>query len=338
MPSDGGIPFEDDDPRPAVHLPDDGRGRIHGVRDDAPRSAWAAGLPREHSPRWQRPPPEMPAEPPADWVLPWWAERQLDPDSVAYAPEPSQCRYWNRDQKVKARLLANTRGRSWTFVGRPETLGRATVDPRGLVTWGGGGGAWSLDWWIRAGEGWVFPSRRADVRQCLVAGMPVVETVLPVGGGDVVHRVAAAGDASSTIGEATLRRAYSQSAGPRGERQRGDRARGLRGRDRESHARTGGRGAGCPTVQPRRLRDRGRRRSRHMGVVEPLGDRRDHRRRPPAEPRRRRAGTGAGVGAAGSVSVGGVADAELADIHGPATAYGHQRRGSRPESRRAVLA
>ena len=174
MPSDGGIPFEDDDPHPAVHLPDDGRGRIHGVRDDAPPSAWAAGLPRVHSPRWQRPPPVMPAEPPADWVLPWWAERQLDPDSPAYAPEPSQCRYWNRDQKVKARLLANTRGRSWTFVGRPETLDRATVDPRGLVTWG----AWSLDWWIRAGEGWVFPSRRADVRQCLVAGMPVVETVL----------------------------------------------------------------------------------------------------------------------------------------------------------------
>ena len=43
--------------------------------------------------------------------------------------------------------------------------------------------------------------------------MPVVETTLPVGGGVVVHRVAAAGDASSTIGEATLRRAYSQSAG-----------------------------------------------------------------------------------------------------------------------------
>ena len=209
MPSDGGIPFEDDDAHPAVHLPDDGRGRIHGVRDDAPPSAWAAGLPRVHSPRWQRPPPVMPAEPPADWVLPWWAERQLDPDSPAYAPEPSQCRYWNRDQKVKARLLANTRGRSWTFVGRPETLDRATVDPRGLVTWG----AWSLDWWIRAGEGWVFPSRRADVRQCLVAGMPVVETVLPVGGGDVVHRVAAAGDASSTIGEATLRSTYPQRAG-----------------------------------------------------------------------------------------------------------------------------
>ena len=203
MPSDRGIPFEDDDPRPAVHLPDDGRGRIHGVRDDAPRSAWAAGL------RWQRPPPVMPAEPPADWVLPWWAERQLDPDSPAYAPEPSQCRYWNRDQKVKARLLANTRGRSWTFVGRPETFDRATVDPRGLVTWR----VWSLDWWIRADKGWVFPSRGPDVRQCLVAGMPVVETVLPVGGGDVVHRVAAAGDASSTIGEATLRRAYPQRAG-----------------------------------------------------------------------------------------------------------------------------
>ena len=135
----------------------------------------------------------MPAEPLADWVLPWWAERQLDPDSPAYAPEPSRCYYWNRDQNVEAHLLANTRGRSWTFVGRPETLDRATVDPRGLVTllWG----TWSLDWWVRAGDKWVFPSRLPAVRQRLVAGMPVVETGVPVAGGRVVHRVAAAGEA-----------------------------------------------------------------------------------------------------------------------------------------------
>ena len=144
----------------------------------------------------------MSAEPPADWVLPWWAERQLDPDSPAYAPEPSRCRYWNRDQHVESWLLANTRGRSWTVVGRPETLDRATVDPRGLVTWG----AWSLDWWVREGDEWVFPSRSSAVRQRLVAGMPVVETALPVsGGGDVVHRVAAAGEAPPAAHWATPR-------------------------------------------------------------------------------------------------------------------------------------
>lgn len=146
-------------------------------------------MPRRH------PHPLPPAEPPTSWVLPWWAERQLDSDSPAYAPEPSECRYWNRAHNVEARLLTNTKGRSWTIVGRPETLDRATVDPRGLVTllWG----TWSLDWWVREGEEWVFPSRAPSVGQSLVGGMPVVETVLPVEGGDVVHRVAAAGSASS---------------------------------------------------------------------------------------------------------------------------------------------
>ena len=153
-----------------------------------------------------------PAEPPANWVLPWWAERQLDPASPAYAPEPSECRYWHHAQNVEARLLANTRGRSWTFIGRPETLDRATVDARGLVTllWG----TWSLDWWVGAGEDWVFPSRAPAVHQRLVYGMPVVETVLPVGGGDVVHSVTAAGDASSAPDWSTPRRAFPQRGGP----------------------------------------------------------------------------------------------------------------------------
>ena len=159
----------------------------------------------------RRPDPVPPAEPPKSWVLPWWAERQLDPASPAYAPKPSECRYWNRAQNVEARLLANTRGRSWTFIGRPETLDRATVDPRGLFTllWG----TWSLDWWVRAGDTWVFPSRAPAVRQRLVGGMPVVETVLPVEGGDVVHRVAAAGNASSAA-DGTTPSGYSRRVAP----------------------------------------------------------------------------------------------------------------------------
>jgi hypothetical protein len=124
--------------------------------------------------------------------LPWWAERQLDPASPAYAPEPSECRYWLEAEQIEANLLANTRGRSWTFIGRPETTDRATVDPRGLFTlmWG----AWSLDWWVRTADQWVFPSQAPSVRQGLVRGMPVIETVLTMGGGEVVHRVGAAGD------------------------------------------------------------------------------------------------------------------------------------------------
>ena len=134
----------------------------------------------------------MLTEPPDEWVRPWWAERQLDPGSAAYAPEPSRVRYWLDAHQVVDTVLANTAGRSWTTIGMPETFDRAAVDPRGLVVLGG----WSLDWWVRAGEEWVFPSRAAAARQRLVDGMPVVETVLRVGGGDVVHRATAARGAS----------------------------------------------------------------------------------------------------------------------------------------------
>ena len=134
----------------------------------------------------------MLTEPPEGWVRPWWAERQLDPGSAAYAPEPSRVRYWLDAHQVVDTVLANTVGRSWTTVGLPETFDRAAVDPRGLVVLGD----WSLDWWVRAGEEWVFPSRAAAARQRLVDGMPVVESVLRVGGGDVMQRVAAARGAS----------------------------------------------------------------------------------------------------------------------------------------------
>ena len=133
----------------------------------------------------------MLTEPPEGWVRPWWAERQLDPGSAAYAAEPSEARYWLGAQQVSDTVLANTVGRSWTTIGLPETLDRAAVDPRGLVVLG----HWSMDWWVRAGGEWVFSSRAAAVRQQLVDGMPVVETILRVGG-DVVQRAAAARGAS----------------------------------------------------------------------------------------------------------------------------------------------
>lgn len=149
-------------------------------------------LSRSSRPSEPEPEPTRPTEPPPGWVRPWWAERQLDPKSPAHAPEPSCCRYWNGTDQVEARVLANTLGRSWTTIGLPETIDRAAVDPRGLVVWTN----WSLDWWVRAGEEWVFPSRAPAVRQHLVEAMPVVETALRVGGGDVVHRVSAARGAS----------------------------------------------------------------------------------------------------------------------------------------------
>ena len=154
----------------------------------------------------------MLTEPPDGWVRPWWAERQLDPGSAAYAPEPSEVGYWLGGIHVSDTVLANTLGRSWTTIGLPETLDRAEVDPRGLVVLG----YWSLDWWVRAGDEWVFPSRAVSVRQRLVDAMPVVETVVRVGGGDVVHRAAAARGASVQLEDAeghVKRRRDKKSAG-----------------------------------------------------------------------------------------------------------------------------
>lgn len=113
--------------------------------------------------------------PDVSWIGPWWLARQRDPDSAAYHP---------------ARTPTNAVGRSWTLVGNLDSGPRSAVDRRGLVT--GQPGRWSLDWWVRAGEEWIFPSVTSGVRQRLVDGAPVVETVLRAGGGDVVHTTFAA--------------------------------------------------------------------------------------------------------------------------------------------------
>ena len=148
-------------------------------------------------PKRRRPPD--PTEPPDDWVQPWWAERQRDPNSPAFAPQRS--RYTSRfgDEAHTASVLTNTVGRTWTLIGLPESDERTAVDPRGMIM--PGFGHWSIDWWVRAGEEWVFPSRSPNVRQRLIECMPVVETLLRVGGGDVIQRVAAA-RAGNSNGEA----------------------------------------------------------------------------------------------------------------------------------------
>jgi len=110
-----------------------------------------------------------------DWLWPFWAERQLDPESPAFVP------------RGDAPLVANVTQRNWTAVGNLASPFSAVVDPRGLVTpWPGG---WSLDWWIGAGDRWHLPSREAAVRQSLAEGGPVVETAMRIPGGDAVERV-----------------------------------------------------------------------------------------------------------------------------------------------------
>lgn len=111
----------------------------------------------------------------ADWVWPYWLERQVDPASPAFIP------------RGHLPVLTNVTSRNWTMVGSIGSPREAIVDPRGLVTpWFDG---WSLDWWIGADDRWHFPSREANVRQRLVDNTPVVETSMRVPSGDAVQRV-----------------------------------------------------------------------------------------------------------------------------------------------------
>ncbi len=72
----------------------------------------------------------------------------------------------------------------WTLVGTVASPTATPVDAAGLVV----GEGWSLDWWVGADDRWHLPAREAAVRQQLVGGAPVVETLLRVPGGDAAHR------------------------------------------------------------------------------------------------------------------------------------------------------
>jgi len=110
----------------------------------------------------------------ADWLWPYWVERQLDPESPSYVP------------RAQGPFPVNITHRNWTAVGNLASPWTAIVDPRGLVTpWVGG---WSLDWWVGAEDRWHLPSREPAVRQSRAGPAPVVETAMRVPGGDAVHR------------------------------------------------------------------------------------------------------------------------------------------------------
>jgi hypothetical protein len=66
--------------------------------------------------------------------------------------------------------------------------GRPTVDRRGVLTVSGG--AWQLDWWVGAADGWAVPAHQKPtaIGQRRLDGMPVVETSMRIPGGQAVHR------------------------------------------------------------------------------------------------------------------------------------------------------
>ncbi len=99
-----------------------------------------------------------------DWILPYWATRQFDPQDpafVAYGLNLYTINYTHRD---------------WTMIGNLAREREAIVDPRGLVTpWLDG---WSLDVWLEVDGRLYAPSRLADseVEQSLRENLPIVAT------------------------------------------------------------------------------------------------------------------------------------------------------------------
>ncbi len=112
--------------------------------------------------------------PPSNWVQPWWVYRWREQNKLIKADSPR----------------SNNAARSWTLLGNLESPERIAVDRRGLVA--ARPGSWSLDWWLRVDDEWIFPSEHGAVRQRLNDGAPVVETLIRAAGGDIIHRVYAA--------------------------------------------------------------------------------------------------------------------------------------------------
>lgn len=117
------------------------------------------------------------------WVLPHWLEKQIDPKSPAFVTGDSEAK--------------NITGRNWTLIGAVGSPERAAVGSRGLVV--PLARRPSIDWWIRSNDRWMFPSSERIVHQYLFEDSPVVETVLRIEGGEVVHRAYVAGGLSSEI-------------------------------------------------------------------------------------------------------------------------------------------
>ncbi len=99
-----------------------------------------------------------------DWVLPYWATRQFDPQDPAFMAYGFNL------------YTVNNTHRDWTMIGNLAREREPIVDPRGLVTpWFDG---WSLDVWVEANGRLYVPSRLADseVEQSLRENVPVVAT------------------------------------------------------------------------------------------------------------------------------------------------------------------
>ncbi|HTY59453.1 MAG TPA: hypothetical protein VMF59_11585 [Bacteroidota bacterium] len=125
----------------------------------------------------------------AGWVLPYWADRQYDPEDRGFIP------------RSHLGLSMNVTRRNWTAVGSHGCTTEPVVDPRGAVMpWRN---RWTTECWLKQGEDVYFPSRSATVRQSLREGLPIVETLHSTGPirMEQTHYV----DGTTLIGEVSLR-------------------------------------------------------------------------------------------------------------------------------------
>ncbi|MBN1799385.1 MAG: hypothetical protein JW822_12460 [Spirochaetales bacterium] len=93
-----------------------------------------------------------------DWVMPYWVNRQYDPNSNSYVPGNV--------------LSTNLTHRNWTAIGGTDSDREPVVDPTGLVTpWFD---SWSVEYWVGKNDYLLVPARNTEVYQYLVKQLPFV--------------------------------------------------------------------------------------------------------------------------------------------------------------------
>lgn len=93
-----------------------------------------------------------------DWVMPYWVNRQYDPESDSYVPGNV--------------LSTNLTHRNWTAIGGTNSDREPIVDPTGLVTpWFD---SWSVEYWVGKNNYLIVPARNTEVYQYLVKQLPFV--------------------------------------------------------------------------------------------------------------------------------------------------------------------
>ncbi len=131
----------------------------------------------------------------AKWVQPWWRTANQSAAAIAAGAGAGAAQLPSN--------AAQAGRRSWSLLGSLDGETLALIDRRGLLSTSAASAGtttnatptssrtpagWSVDWWFKAGADWVFPSQRSGVRQQLVKGAPVVETIVGTEGGEVKQR------------------------------------------------------------------------------------------------------------------------------------------------------